>query len=115
MDQIIFVNFFLCVLVIALSLIVLEAVDFNLEVYVALCNLFSLAMLAFTYSVWSEMITSSLEDIAYIFYASPWKYLSFKHQILLTLPIQRAQCKFRLKGLDLLDCSLAVFTSVSCL
>lgn len=112
MDQIIFVNYFLCVLVIALSLIVLEAVDFNLVVFVALCNLFSLSLLAFMYSVLSEMITTSLEDIAHIFYASPWKFLSFKHHILITLPIQRAQCEFRLKGLDLLDCSLAVFSSV---
>lgn len=112
MGPVLFVNIMLCVLVIAFNLFVLETADFNFQFISAICDIVSMPALTFAYCFLSEMLTTNLEDIAMIFYVSPWQHLPAKQQILLIYPIQRGQSTFRLKGLDLVECSLAVFTAV---
>lgn len=112
MDQILFVIIVTYALTIALNLIVLEAGDLSMEVAFAIFDLVSMSVLTFTYCLLSEILTTSLVEVSTNFYASPWYLLTAKQQYLLQFPIQRAQNEFRLKGLNIVDCSLAVFSSV---
>lgn len=69
--------------------------------------------LLFTYCYLSECLTSDLLDIGDVFYSLPWYRLPAKRQTLLVLPIEQSQQVFRLRNLQLFDCSLTIFTSVN--
>lgn len=69
-------------------------------------------MLTFAHYYLSERVTFDLLEIGAIFYNLTWYQLPVKQQRLITLPIARAQREFRLRNLNLSDCSLAVFLSV---
>lgn len=96
----------------------LFAVELNgvasLEGLYALVDALLTFTLMFGYCFGSECVTSDLMEVGDIFYNSSWYRLPVKQQKLLALPIQRAQREFRLSGLGLIDCSLAVFLSVIC-
>lgn len=102
-----------CTIVIALSLFVLELNDFlSIETLIALINLICVLMPMVIYCYLSEWVTSDLMEIGEIFYNSNWHRLPNKEQRLVALSIGQAQRVFRLRGLGLIDCSLAVFSSV---
>lgn len=61
----------------------------------------------------SENVTERLENIGDVFYGCSWYYLSAEQQQMFLLPIQRAEKKFRLNGLDIVDCSLEIFSRVN--
>lgn len=102
-----------CIIVIAFNLYVLELTDaFGLQTIVALVDTSFTTLWAFAYYYLSEWITADLLDIGDTVYHSPWYRLPAKQQRLVMLPIERAQQEFRLTGLGLFNCSLAVFSSV---
>lgn len=104
---------FTCVIAIACNLFVLEMNGkINMEIIVALIDLGVVIGLTFAYFFLSEWITTDLFAIDEIFYNSPWFRLSTDQQKLLVLPIMRADREFRLTGLGIFECSLAVFATV---
>lgn len=113
MEMIIFKITLTCTIVIASSLFVLELnVFLSIEALIAFINLICVLMPMVIYCYLSEWVTSDLLEIGDIFYNSPWHQLPSKEQRLVALPIGRAQRMFRLRGVGLIDCSLAVFSSV---
>lgn len=113
MELIIITMTLTCTLIIALSLFVVEVQLLRAEALYALINLTLIMMIMFTYCLLSERITSDLLEIGDVFYNSVWYRLPFKEQRLLVIPIGRAQRVFRLSGLGLINCSLAVFLTVT--
>lgn len=108
-----FVMALTCTMAVAMNLFAVELNGiFSMTTLVACIDLFSVNSLMVIYSYLSEWITSDLLEIGDIFYNSAWYQLPVNEQRLLTLPIGRAQREFRLSGLGLFDCSLAVFSSV---
>lgn len=104
---------FTCTIVIALNLLVVELNEtLNLEMVVALTDIALIIGITFAHFYLAEWITSDLLGIGEVFYNSAWYCLPVKRQMLLALPIQRARREFRLKGLDIFDCSLRAFSSV---
>lgn len=61
----------------------------------------------------SETVTVHLEAIGDTFYACSWYCLSARQQKLFMLPIERAHKVFRMQGMGIVDCSLAIFSSAS--
>lgn len=113
MDIILFFITLTCTVVIAFNLYVLEICDsIDLEILVALMDVWFIVAMTFGYFYLSEWITADLLAVGDTFYDSPWYWLPAKQQRILTLPIQRAQRAFRLKGLGLFDCSLVFFLTV---
>lgn len=86
---------------------------FSFEAVNAMAYIAFVLALMYAYCSASERVTSYLLDVGEMFYNSAWYQLPVKQQKLLVLPIQRAEREFRLSGLGLFDCSLAVFSSVS--
>lgn len=102
-----------CIIAIAFNLYVLEVSGtVNMEAVVAIVDMLLSIAVTFVCFYIAEWISIYMLDIADIFYDSPWYRLPVEQQKLLVLPIQRAQRQFRLKGLGMFDCSLAVFSSV---
>lgn len=60
----------------------------------------------------SENVTAKLWMTGNAFYECSWYRLSAKQQKLVLLPIQRSSQEFRMNGLGIVDCSLAIFTTV---
>lgn len=113
MSLIIFTMIITCTLIIAFNLFAIEVLDpLSVETMTIISNLFLELFLLFMYCFLSECLTLDLLDVGDIFYNSEWFQLPAKQQLLLMLPIKRAQSVFRLKGLGLVDCSLIVFSSV---
>lgn len=101
-----------CTLVIAFNLFVAEVSGVGIETLFAFTDSLFMILITFMYCYLSEWVTSDLLEIGDLFYNSAWYRLPVKQQRLLTLPIGRAQREFRLSGLGLFDCSLALFSSV---
>lgn len=113
MNLIIFVITFTCIIVIAFNLIVFElANSIDIAMLSAFVDSGVVIGLTVVYFYLSEWITGDLLDIGEIFYNSSWYRLSPKQQILIKLPIQRAQRELRLSAFGLFGCSLPVFASV---
>lgn len=70
-------------------------------------------MPTFLFCKLSDNVTASMQMIADAFYECSWYCLSAKQQTVFLLPIQRAEKKFRINGLGMVDCSLAIFASVN--
>lgn len=103
----------ICSVVLAFSLFVIDFLGvFSYEALNAALNSMLVLMIMFTYCYLSECMTSDLVSIGDIFYNLQWYRLRVNQQKLIALPIQQAQSTYRLKGLGLFDCSLAVFSSV---
>lgn len=113
MEMILFQITLTCTIAIALNLFVIELNDlFSIETTIAMVNIVVVTLPMAIYCYLSEWITSDLLEVGDIFYNSKWYRLPFEEQRLVALPIERAQRVFRLRGLGLFDCSLAVFYSV---
>lgn len=116
MEMILFTLALTCTIVIALNLFVVELNGMlSMETLAAFIDLSGTLILMIIFCYLSECVTSDLLEIGENFYNSPWYRLPLKEQRLLVLSITRAQRVFRLKGLGLFDCSLAVFSSVKIL
>lgn len=114
MEMILFTMALVCTIVIALNLFIVELNGlFSMETLVAFIDTTAVIMLMLIYSYLSECLTTDLLEISDIFYNSEWYQLPANKQRFLVLPIGRAQRVFRLRGLGLFDCSLAVFGSVN--
>lgn len=113
-EPIIFLIAFTCTAVLTFNLYVFEMThSITLEIIVAFQDTLLTVGVTFGYFYLSELITAHLLEIDAIFFYAPWyRQLSAKQQRLLTLPIQRAQHVFRLKGLGFVEASLMVFSSV---
>lgn len=61
----------------------------------------------------SENMADRLHLIENAFYGYSWYRLSVSEQKLFLLPIQRAQQKFQMNGLGIVDCSLQIFSKVN--
>lgn len=114
MKVVLFNMTFICVIVIALNLLVVELNEsVSVQMVVAFTDLISVVLVTFSYFFLAECITTDLLSVGDLFYNSDWyRLLSVQQQKLLVLPIQRAQRELRLKGLGLFDCSLVTFASV---
>lgn len=113
MDPILFAMILTCSVALALDLFAIELAGvISVETTNAVLNINLLLILIFTYCYRSECVTTDLLEIGDNFYNSEWYRLPVKQQQLLALPIERAHSEFRFKGLGLLNCSLAVFSSV---
>lgn len=66
----------------------------------------------FIFCLLSEQITSSLSEIANIFYDSSWYRAPMRYQKLFPLVIARSQQAFHLRGLGIISCSLETFARV---
>lgn len=113
MDIILFFVALDCSVVIACDLLVFEITNtIDADTIVVFFDIFLTLFMAFSYFYLSEWITTDLLEIGDHFYDSPWYRLPVKQQRLLMLPILRTERVFRLKGLGIFDCSLAVFSAV---
>lgn len=72
----------------------------------------SVLLPTFIFCTLSEHMTERMRAIADAFYGCPWYRLSAQQQLVFLLPVQRSQRAFRLNGLGIVDCSLAVFVTV---
>lgn len=80
---------------------------------VCLVGVSSVLLPTFFFCKLSENITADLEEIGDAFYNCAWYYLAVSHQKTFILPISRSQKTYRLTGLGIVQCSLAIFLSVS--
>lgn len=114
MEMILFFITLECTVVIAFNLYVLEMNStVNMETIVSMFSLFILITFTFTHFYLSEWITVDLMSVADIFYNSPWYCMPPRLQIMMVMPIGKSQVEFRLKGLGIFECSLAVFKTVN--
>lgn len=67
----------------------------------------------FLFCMLSENVTLRLQEIGDAFYGCSWYYLDARQQRLFLLPIQRAQKELRLNGLNIVNCSLEIFSRVN--
>lgn len=111
-ELILFTMAFICIIVIAMSLFVVEIYGVSVEAIFASNAISFVLLVMFKYCHLSEGLTTDMLEIADIFYESEWYRLPVKQQRLMTLPIGRAQREFRLSAMGLFDCSLAVYSSV---
>lgn len=81
--------------------------------FVSILGITDVTFPTFVYCYLSENITSGLFTVGQSFYGCEWYRLPIDQQKLFNLPLARAQVEFRLKGLDIVDCSLGVFLSVN--
>lgn len=91
----------------------LESVDrLDVQAMASFYDFTSVLVTTFIYCYLSERVTADLLFVGDIFYASLWYHLPSKQGKLLKLSIERSQWEFRLKGFELINCSLSVFLSV---
>lgn len=113
MSVALFILTFTCTIVIAFNFLVVELAEtVNVEMIIALTDIGVMIGITFAHFYLAEWVTTDLFDIGDLFYNSAWYCLPVKRQKLLTLPIQRASREFRLRGLDVFDCSLPAFSAV---
>lgn len=102
-----------CALVLAFSLLLIDSNDhMDLRLATSLYNMATVAAMTFSFCLVSENITEALFNIGDAFYESQWYFLPVNQQKQLVVTILRSQCKFRLKGLALVYCSLYTFLRV---
>lgn len=116
MGEILFSMFLSCTIIIAFNLFALESNElFSIQTVIAICDVACLLPSNFTYCFLAEKVTADLLKISDILFSSAWYRLPVIQQKLLVIPIQLAEREYRIKGLRLINCSLAVFVSVSML
>lgn len=97
----------------AFNLFAMESSDtMSLQTLVGTSALMCLLPLNFAYCYYAEMVCTSLFEVRLIFYSSAWYKLPVKQQQFIILPVQRAGRKMRFKCLGLVECSLAMFSTV---
>lgn len=102
-----------CALIISFNLVLLDSVDhIKIEVFSSLYIMSSETATNFIFCILSEHITTSLSEIANVFYGSLWYHLPPQQQKLFSLAIARSQQEFHLEGLGILSCSLKTFGKV---
>lgn len=115
MGEILFTMFLTCTIIIAFNLFALESnALFSIQTVIAICDVACLLPSNFTYCFLAEKVTADLLKTGDVLFSSAWYRLPVAQQKLLVVPLQVAECEYRIKGLRLINCSLAVFLSVSC-
>lgn len=113
MLDILFYQLLVCAVIIAFNLFGLETATLDMHTFLAAAELIDTVILTYIYCYLSEQITSDLVDIGDIFYGSDWYGMPVKFQKLVALPILRSQREIQLSGLELIDCTLTIYLSVS--
>lgn len=114
MNGILFHQLITCAIMEALCLTSLEADGiFSPDNSVILYIFSGMMMMTYVFCYLSETITRNLHDVGRVFYESAWFLLPVRQQLIFHNVIERSQITFHLKGLGLIDCSLAVFWAVS--
>lgn len=102
-----------CVLLLALSLFSLnQSIVLNVRLAANLNLLLIYLMACYIYSYFSEAVTTNSFKIGDDVYNSLWNEMPVKQQKVIILIINRSQKEFRLRGLGMIDCSLAKFLAV---
>lgn len=102
-----------CVLLLALSLFSLnQSIVLNVRLAANFNLLVVYLMACYIYSYFSEVVTTNSFKIGDDAYNSLWNEMPVKQQKLIILIISRSQKEFRLRGLGMIDCSLAKFLAV---
>lgn len=86
-------------------------IDSNLIVILDCLLLYSI--LCYIYCYFSENMTATSFEIGDVVYNSLWYEMLMKQQKAMILMIERSQKEFRLTGLELVECSLPTFLSVT--
>lgn len=110
-SPVLFYQLLLCAVSMSVFLLALE----ECEMLVFTLGITSITISTFIYCYLSDNGTADLFAIGDAFYGCAWYLLTVSQQKRLILPIQRANHEFRLTGFGIVDCSLGVFVSVSCL
>lgn len=85
----------------------------NSMAFVAFIEIVTLSMPTAVYCKFSENVTQDLGAIEDAFSDCLWYCWPAKQQKLFILPIMRAQRKYRMMGLGLIECSLITFSTVN--
>lgn len=113
MNGILFFQLLSCAVITAFNLFALETIErIDVQAMASFYDFTSVLATTFIYCYLSERVTADLLIIGDLFYASLWYHLPSKQGKLLKLSIERSQWEFRLKGFELINCSLSVFLSV---
>lgn len=108
-----FFQLLVCATSLAVYMVGMEASGaLSMRFWVAFFGLSNTILTTYAYCYLSEYVTYNLAMIGDYFYNCAWYRLSVELQTLFILPIQRAQLKFRINGLGIVECSLRVFSSV---
>lgn len=103
-----------CILFLALNLFSLDqSVKFNMSLILNVNCLIQYVVICFIYCYFSEKVTQISFEIGEISYDSSWYEFPIGLQKLTILMISNSQREFRFKGLGMIDCSLATFSTVS--
>lgn len=113
MSGILFNMLLSCILLLALSLFSLnESTVLNVRLAANFNLLLIYLMACYIYSYFSEVMTTNSFKIGDNVYNLLWNEMPVKQQKLIIMIINRSQKEFRLTGLGMIDCSLAMFLAV---
>lgn len=102
-----------CASIIAIGLCTIEDSDsFTIGTAITVYLILSASLPTFVFCHLSEKFTNDLSDISDLFFNSAWHKLPVKKQRYIALAIQASQRPIRLKGYQIVSCSLQVFSSV---
>lgn len=103
-----------CATYVAISLFAIDRSlqNINLNTLINIYCLLTSLVFNFFICSYSEDLTQRSLDVADIIYDSNWYRLQYKQQKLLIMSIQRSQRIFRLKGFQIVDCSMEIFLKV---
>lgn len=108
-----FCQLVICAICLAVYMLAFESNRvINVNFLVSIVGSTSIIASTYIYCYFSETVTSNLKDIGDIFYEFHWYRLPLEQQQLFILSIHRAQEKYRMTGLKLVECSLSTFSSV---
>lgn len=108
----IFFQLLVCAVSLAVYMYGVETTDQLISAVVPISTSIATIATTYIYCFLSEKVTHYLSIVGDYFYNCAWYRLTIKQQRLFISPIQRAQLKFRITGLGIVDCSLGVFSSV---
>lgn len=109
-----FFQLLVCAISLAIYSVGLESNDIlSMRFFISAIGLTNTISSTYAYCYLSEYVTYNLAMVGDYFYSCAWYCLPIKQQQLFILPIQRAQLKFRINGLGIVECSLRVFSSVT--
>lgn len=103
-----------CATYVAISLFAIDRSlqNINLNTLINIYCLLTSLVFNFFICSYSEDLTQRSFDVAEIIYDSNWYQLQYKQQKLLIMSIQRSRRIFRLKGFQIVDCSMEIFLKV---
>lgn len=108
----IFFQLLVCGVSLAIYMVSIEDFDIDGRYLVALSGLLFTLIPTYICCKYSEQVTHNLSIVGDVFFQAAWYRLSVKRQQLFLLPIQSSNTEFRMKGFQLIECSLSFFASV---